>query len=90
MPLNRVVAGSLLVVARAAVACAEGAAPSATGESEPPGVSATGGAPTGPSQSGPSAVPETLDLEAPLVGGGTFRGAELAGSPVAIWFWARW
>jgi len=40
--------------------------------------------------SGPGAVPEILDFEAPLVGGGTLRAAELAGSPVAIWFWAPW
>lgn len=35
-------------------------------------------------------VPEILDFEAPLVGGGTIRGAELAGAPVAVWFWAPW
>jgi hypothetical protein len=35
-------------------------------------------------------VPEILDFEAQLVGGGTIRGAELAGAPVAIWFWAPW
>jgi hypothetical protein len=35
-------------------------------------------------------VPEILDFEARLVGGGTIRGAELAGAPVAVWFWAPW
>ena len=35
-------------------------------------------------------VPEILQFEAALVGGGTFRGAELAGAPVAVWFWAPW
>jgi hypothetical protein len=35
-------------------------------------------------------IPEILDFEARLVGGGTIRGAELAGAPVAVWFWAPW
>ena len=39
---------------------------------------------------GPAAVPEILEFQAPLVGGGTFDAAELAGTPVAIWFWAPW
>ena len=25
-----------------------------------------------------------------IVGGGTLKGAELAGAPVAVWFWAPW
>jgi hypothetical protein len=36
------------------------------------------------------AVPEILSFEAPLVGGGTLAGSELAGAPVALWFWAPW
>ena len=35
-------------------------------------------------------VAAILDFEARLVGGGTIRGAELAGAPVAVWFWAPW
>ena len=38
----------------------------------------------------PPVVPEILEFEAPLVGGGTLKGAELAGAPVAVWFWAPW
>jgi hypothetical protein len=38
----------------------------------------------------PATVPAILDFEAPLVGGGTLDGAELAGAPVAVWFWAPW
>ena len=38
----------------------------------------------------PPVVPEILGFEAPLVGGGTLKGAELAGAPVAVWFWAPW
>ena len=46
--------------------------------------------PTPASPGGPAAVPEILEFRAPLVGGGTFDAAELAGTPVAIWFWAPW
>ena len=33
-------------------------------------------------------VPVLLDFEAPLVGGGTIRGADLAGRDTLFWFWA--
>ena len=33
-------------------------------------------------------TPEVLRFSAPLVGGGTFDGASVAGTPVAFWFWA--
>jgi hypothetical protein len=33
-------------------------------------------------------VPEALQFTAPLVGGGTFDGAEAAGKPTMFWFWA--
>ena len=33
-------------------------------------------------------TPEILRFSAPLVGGGTFDGASVAGTPVAFWFWA--
>lgn len=36
------------------------------------------------------AVPQILDFSAPLVGGGTLEGSDLAGAPVAFWFWAPW
>ena len=36
------------------------------------------------------APPEVLDFEAPLLDGGTLRGADLAGKDVAFWFWAPW
>ncbi len=59
-----------------------GAAPSPTGR--------TGGPADGEATPKPATVPEILDFEAPLVGGGTLDGAELAGAPVAVWFWAPW
>jgi len=36
------------------------------------------------------AVPALLDFTAPAVGGGTVEGADHAGKPVALWFWAPW
>jgi multidrug efflux pump subunit AcrA (membrane-fusion protein) len=33
-------------------------------------------------------VPAILDFEADLIGGGTFRGADLAGGDTLFWFWA--
>ena len=33
-------------------------------------------------------VPASLQFAAPLVGGGTFDGASVAGAPVVFWFWA--
>lgn len=53
----------------------------------------TGGGATGPStvtQGPPASVPEVLDFEAPLLGGGSLKGADLAGKDVAFWFWAPW
>lgn len=35
-------------------------------------------------------VPEVLDFTAVTVGGGSFDGADLAGRPVLLWFWAPW
>jgi hypothetical protein len=36
----------------------------------------------------PVAVPEALQFTAPLVGGGEFTGADVAGKPTVFWFWA--
>ncbi|HQY15852.1 MAG: hypothetical protein ACH37H_16200 [Ilumatobacteraceae bacterium] len=37
---------------------------------------------------GAEGVPAVLNFSAPLVGGGEFSGAAMAGRPVAFWFWA--
>lgn len=37
-----------------------------------------------------SDVPELLDFTATTVGGETFEGASLAGTPTVLWFWAPW
>jgi hypothetical protein len=87
----------VLALAVAAAACASSEpAPAAAGQgpdlanpSEVPVASATG--PAGvTSAEPPTRVPEILRFETPLVGGGTLYGSELAGSPVALWFWAPW
>lgn len=52
---------------------------SADGPNAGPGASGTGVS---------DSVPAALDFSAPLVGGGSFDGATMAGRPVAFWFWA--
>jgi hypothetical protein len=82
-----------LALALGSVACAD------TSTSSPGGATSTG--PTtspGPNTPKPTKttaspvidVPEPLDFEAELLGGGTFRGADLAGKDVAFWIWAPW
>jgi hypothetical protein len=70
-------------------ACASSGVPGQTGGTVSPTTSGPTSAPP-PSASATAAVPEILDFRAPLVGGGMFDGGELAGAPVAIWFWAPW
>lgn len=35
-------------------------------------------------------VPALLDFTAPTVDGGQISGGDLAGRPLAVWFWAPW
>lgn len=35
-------------------------------------------------------VPESLNFRATTVSGDAFRGAQVAGKPVVLWFWAPW
>ena len=39
---------------------------------------------------GTAGTPELLDFTATTVGGESFDGASLAGSPTVLWFWAPW
>ncbi len=98
---SRAFAAAILVLAFLAAACGAPAAEAPPGGATGPekgGREATGPSATDPgdrspnAESGPDAapVPDLLDFEAPLVGGGVLRGAELAGAPVAVWFWAPW
>ena len=43
---------------------------------------------TAPAPTDAVVVPDILQFSAPLVGGGTFDGAAVAGMPTAFWFWA--
>jgi len=49
---------------------------------------ATGGDDPAPTEAPAAVVPEALQFTAPLVGGGTFDGAAVAGKPTVFWFWA--
>ena len=51
--------------------------------------SATAPAPSA-TTSAPAAVPTTLRFSATTVEGARFRGAQLAGKPAVLWFWAPW
>jgi len=56
-----------------------------------PGTEAPSDATTAPAADAaepPAVVPEILAFTAPLVGGGTFDGAAVAGKPTVFWFWA--
>ena len=50
---------------------------------EPPAESADAG-------EGTAETPTLLDFTATTVGGESFEGASLAGSPTVLWFWAPW
>jgi hypothetical protein len=50
------------------------------------GTADPGGTTTTPSE--PVTVPAALQFTAPLVGGGEFDGASVAGEPTLFWFWA--
>ena len=86
MPARTRLPFALIALAIAASACA-----SAPGTSSGPGGSPSSDQLSTSSQtSGAAPVVELLDFEAPLLDGGTFRGADLAGKDVAFWFWAPW
>jgi hypothetical protein len=94
MPDRPMLSVIAVVFSLTAVACAGGAtsntatAPTSTVTTSTPGT--TGPKPTKTTASPAVEVPELLDFEAPLLDGGTFRGADVAGKDVAFWFWAPW
>lgn len=65
----------LAALALTLAACGEGAEPAA---------------PSGGSTPTPSTTSASLDVDAPLVGGGTFEAASTAGKDLALWFWSPW
>ncbi|HET7736313.1 MAG TPA: redoxin domain-containing protein [Nocardioidaceae bacterium] len=84
-----------ITIALAAAAC--GGDPDArTGKAAPPPTTSQTPAssatirPDEPAQTRSPGVPALLDFTARTVDGESFRGAELAGKPVLLWFWAPW
>ena len=49
-----------------------------------------GGAAVSPGDQGDAGTPAVLDFTSETVGGEPFDGADLAGKPTVIWFWAPW
>ena len=82
--------GSLAILVLATGACG-GAVDSTVAAPIPAPTTAMEGAASG---SGPTAgvqragLPDELEFEAVLIGGGTLRGADLAGQDILFWFWA--
>lgn len=76
-------------------ACAEGADPAQDGSGADDGTATAGSSPDAggnatASTPRPAADSELLAFTAPTVDGGQLDGGELAGEPVALWFWAPW
>lgn len=83
--------GLLLAVSVFATACTTATKPPVSGgdTTNTPAASSSAASASSTATSVPP-VAELLDFEAPLLDGGTFRGADLAGKDVAFWFWAPW
>jgi len=93
--MQRLPTAGLLVGAMIAVAAACGGgqattlpAPATTTSLTIATTSPAATAPPTTTTSPAAVVPVLLDFEAPLVGGGTIRGADLAGRDTLFWFWA--
>ena len=84
----------LVALALATSACGPTASsvPTNTGSTSSRPIAASPGSTetAGPPKPSDAPVPESLDFTAPLLSGGTFRGADYAGRDVAFWFWAPW
>lgn len=75
----------------AGTACAGSTAETSGGPAGPTGVGTPSVSPTSPAGSVPApTVAAALRFSAPVVGGGQFDGASLAGKPAVLWFWAAW
>jgi hypothetical protein len=90
MKLRAWSAASTLLLVAAACGGTPPAAEAPPQTTAPPATQPTTTAPT-PGPASPAVeVPDVLAFEAPLLGGGTFRGADYVGTDVAFWFWAPW
>lgn len=89
MPRPARTAFALVALAVALTACgADASTDTATSDPRTPS-DASAGPRESPAGATPE-IPEILDFEAPLLAGGTLRGADYAGKDVAFWFWAPW
>lgn len=84
----RLAAGSF-VLAAALTACG-GPASSPGSTSAPPSASSTSTSTQPNDTSAAAAAPEQLKFTAKTVDGKDINGADLAGKPVVLWFWAPW
>jgi len=84
---------ALLVVfisALVAAGCGDGGGEDGAAGGPTAPVTPSAPAPSDPESAPPGDVPETLAFTASTVDGGELDGADLAGTPVAFWFWAAW
>ncbi len=58
------------------------------GSTSSPAAEPTPAAPTQPPAASARTGTAALSFSAPLLGGGTFEGSSVAGTPTAFWFWA--
>ncbi|SDP31844.1 redoxin domain-containing protein [Lentzea jiangxiensis] len=87
MPVPRVMAGSLVLLA-ALAAC--GGAPAGAPQPAPTTPQATSQTSAATPASSTPAVPDQLKFTAKTVDGKELNGADLAGKPIVLWFWAPW
>ncbi len=79
-------------IALTLAACSSEATPTADVASAPPAPTSAPSAstPTAAGDAPSGATAEILDFTLDGLGGGTVMGADYAGTPLAIWFWAPW
>jgi thiol-disulfide isomerase/thioredoxin len=94
--IRRLPAFVVVVAVGALAACGgsddPGASTTPAPTTSPPAASPTTPSPTTTAPTTPpsAAVPEVLDFTAQTVAGTPFNGADLAGKPAIVWFWAPW
>jgi hypothetical protein len=81
---------SAVALALLAAACGGGITTTTSGATPSSSSITAPGSSSPPASPSRATVPEVLDFEAPLLGGGSLQGADLAGKDVAFWFWAPW
>ncbi len=93
--MRRLVIAAVVPCALLLGACGQDGASTGTEPTSPAPSTSTGTATSSPtpektSGAGTPATPELLDFTATTVQGKPFDGADLAGRPTVLWFWAPW